>query len=94
MAEVSLPGGFVGGAVRVGATVHKSPPADAVFVRGLLELFAGRGWAGAPRFLGVDDRGRQVLSFVAGDVPWGDGAPPVDEAALAAVAVLVREFHD
>ncbi|MEU8233012.1 phosphotransferase [Actinoplanes sp. NPDC048967] len=94
MAEVSLPGGFVGGAVRVGATVRKAPPADADFVRGLLELFAERGWAGAPRFLGVDDRGRQVLSFVAGEVPWGDAAPPVGEAALAAVAVLVREFHD
>ncbi|MGW4946041.1 phosphotransferase [Actinoplanes sp. NPDC004185] len=94
MTEVSLPGGFVGGAVRVGATVRKAPPADAGFVRALLEFLAERGWAGAPRFLGVDDRGRQVLSFVAGDVPWGDGAPPVGDAALAAVAVLVREFHD
>ncbi len=92
--EEPLAGGFVGAAVRVGDTVRKSPPPDPGFVRGLLGFFAERGWAGAPRFLGVDERGREVLGFVDGDVPWRDGAPPVDDVALAGVARLVRAFHD
>ena len=94
MTEVPLPGGSVGAAVRVGATVRKAPPDDAAFVRRLLAFFEDRGWVGAPRFLGVDEQGRQMLSFVAGDVPWGPGAPPVGDRALAAVARLVREFHE
>ena len=94
MGEEPLRGGFVGDAVRVGATVRKAPPADAVFVRRLLGFFAERGWSGAPRSLGVDERGREVLSFVDGEVPWGVGAPPVGDEALAAVARLVREFHE
>ncbi len=72
----------------------EAPPADAAFVRRLLGFLADRGWAGAPRYLGVDGRGRVVLSFVDGDVPWGAGAPPIGDAALAAVARLVREFHE
>ena len=91
MDEVPLVGGFVGGAVRVGATVRKAPPPDAAFVRGVLGFFAGRGWVGAPRFLGVDERGREVLEFVAGAVLAG---PPAGDDVLAAVARLVRDFHD
>jgi hypothetical protein len=94
MAERPLPGGFVGDVVRVGATVRKSVPSRAVFVRRLLAFFEERGWAGAPRSLGVDAQGREVLSFVDGQVPWESGAPPVGDAGLAGVARLVREFHD
>jgi hypothetical protein len=90
--DEALPGGFVGGAVRVGDTVRKAAPPDAPFVRSLLALLEERGWSGAPRYRGVDDRGREVLSFVDGVVPWGDAAPPVDDAGLAAVARLVRDL--
>lgn len=92
MHEEPLPGGFVGAAVRVGATVRKAAPADVTFVRRLLGFFAQHEWPGAPRFLGVDERGRQMLSFVDGDVP--PDAAPLGDAALVAVARLVRQFHD
>ena len=49
--------------VRAGNTVRRAPPEDPEFVRALLGLFERRGWAGAPRFLGTDERGREVLSF-------------------------------
>jgi hypothetical protein len=90
--EIGLPGGFVADAVRVGETVRKA--AAPVFVRRLLGFFEERGWAGAPRHLGRDEAGRDVLSFVPGEVPWRDDAPPLPDAALAGVARLVREFHD
>ncbi|HEY0002638.1 MAG TPA: hypothetical protein VGB74_19455, partial [Actinoplanes sp.] len=69
-AEQPLAGGFVSDVVRVGETVRKSPPRDAVFVRRLLRHFEQRSWSGAPRFLGTDDRGREMLSFIDGEVPW------------------------
>jgi hypothetical protein len=92
-----LPGGFVSDAVRVGDTVRKLPPPDAAFVHRLLNHFARHGWAGAPRFLGTDQDGRDILTFIDGHVPWQQGHPIPrlrSERSLAAVARLVRQFHD
>jgi phosphotransferase family enzyme len=97
MSEQALPGGFVSDAVLVDGTVRKPPPRDRDFVRDLLRHFEEHGWAGAPRFLGADDHGRETLSFVDGVVPWQqDREPPSirSERSLAAVARLVRRFHD
>jgi hypothetical protein len=44
MPEISLPGGFVTGVVRVGDTVRRPLRPRASFVHRLLELFADRGW--------------------------------------------------
>jgi thiamine kinase-like enzyme len=53
------------------------------------------GFSGAPRYLGVDDKGRQVVSWVDGDVP----VPPypdwaMTDPALASLGRLVRDYHD
>jgi hypothetical protein len=94
--EQPLPGGFVTTVVRAGNTVRRAPPEDPEFVRAVLELFERRGWAGAPRFLGTDERGREVLSFIHGHVAWEPVQPPsiTSDASLARLAGLVREFHD
>jgi hypothetical protein len=96
MPEIRLPGGFVSDVVRDGETVRRTPAKNAPFVRELLDLFAQLGWAGAPRFLGIDSAGRDILSFVTGHVAWERAQPPdvVCDESLAAVARLVREFHD
>lgn len=96
MDEVLLPGGWVSSVVRVGATVRRTPPAGADFVRRLLTFLADAGWDGAPRFLGVDERGRDVLEYLEGHVAW-EPEQPADvgsEQSLAGVAALVRAFHD
>lgn len=96
-AEQPLSGGFVSDAVLVGNTVRKRPPRDPDFVRHLLRHFEEHCWDGAPRFLGTDDSGREVLSFVDGVVPWRQGHEPPSirsERTLAAVARQVRRFHD
>jgi hypothetical protein len=56
VAEVPLPGGSVNTVVRVGDTVRRRPAGR--FVHELLAFFERAGWDGAPRFLGVDERGR------------------------------------
>jgi phosphotransferase family enzyme len=96
MTGSSLPGGFVTTVVRVGDTVRRPPAPRAAFVHRLLARLERAGWDGAPRFLGIDDRGRETLSFVAGHAAWAAHQPAsvgCDES-LARVATLLREFHD
>ena len=59
----------------------------------LLEHLADVGFAGAPRPLGYDDRGRQILTFVEGDVP---GAAPyrLSDIGVISATALIRAFHD
>jgi len=58
MREYRLPGGAVSGVVRVGSTVRRRAGTRAGFVHELLGFFERAGWPGAPRFLGLDARGR------------------------------------
>ncbi|WP_218577993.1 aminoglycoside phosphotransferase family protein [Phytohabitans rumicis] len=96
MREVRLPGGNTGGAVRVGDTVRRTPGPWTPSVHALLRHLESRGFAGAPRALGFDDQGREVLSYLPGEVvgttrPW-----PIwvyDEGALTQVAHWVRDLH-
>jgi hypothetical protein len=96
MTEEVLPGGFVTSVVRVGETVRRAQPPDPEFVHALLTLLEQRGWPGAPRFLGTDERGREVLGFLDGHEAWQPAQPAAvtAPASLARVAELVREFHD
>lgn len=92
MTEVPLSGGFVADVVRVGDTVRRPPSPP--YARRVLEHLAS--WPAAPLLLGRDDRGRDVLSFVDGEVPV-DPARQAElrtPAALTRVARLVRELHD
>ncbi|WP_438490792.1 phosphotransferase [Streptomyces sp. S186] len=96
MTEVPLPGGLINRVVRVGDTVRRPPPERADFIAALLKLFEARGWSGAPRHLGLDGQGREVLGYVQGHVAW-EAEQPADvyaDESLAAVARLVRQFHD
>ncbi|HEU0245229.1 MAG TPA: phosphotransferase [Candidatus Limnocylindrales bacterium] len=95
--EVALAGGMgSGGAVvRVGDTVRRPvrsfTPAVAAFLRHLEAV----GFDGAPRYLGLDEQGREVLTFIEGQV----GTPPYpawvgDESVLLGVAQLQRSLHE
>ncbi|MFJ3670907.1 phosphotransferase [Streptomyces sp. NPDC090106] len=96
MKETPLGGGAVSGAVRVGPTVRRAPSRRSAYVRELLDLFERRGWPGAPRYLGRDERGRESLGFLPGRAALtpGERAAARTDETLAQVARLVREFHD
>ncbi|MEU0027229.1 phosphotransferase [Streptomyces sp. NPDC006335] len=96
MEESVLGGGAVNEVVRVGETVRRTPSERSGFVRQLLALFENAGWQGAPRFLGVDERGMEIFGHVEGRaaVSPGERAAARTDEALAEVARLVREFHD
>jgi thiamine kinase-like enzyme len=91
--ETPLTGGRItAGVVRVGDTVRRPVTRDRTHVHGLLLHLEERGFDAAPRFLGVDDQQREVLSFIPGHVP--DDLGHFDDAQLAAAARLLRRFHD
>jgi aminoglycoside phosphotransferase (APT) family kinase protein len=95
VAEQLLPGGFVNRVVRVGDTVRRTTGDRAEFVHELLRHFENRGWTGAPKVLGADSQGREVLTFIDGYVAWRSPTNGVDSIeCLTDVARLVRRFHD
>jgi Ser/Thr protein kinase RdoA (MazF antagonist) len=96
MAEEERLSGGVRGVVRVGDTVRRPPTENDPFVRAVLELFEEADWLGAPHWLGTDDQGRSIVSFVEGQGAWSPGfhAGVVADAALVRVAQLTREMHD
>ncbi len=93
IAEVALTGGrTTPGVVRVGDTVRRRQRARSAFVHQLLDSLAASGFEGAPRFLGIDNRQREILSFLPGEVPSDLGA--FTDAQLDAAARLLRALHN
>jgi len=95
-AEIPLLGGDVTeGVVRVGNTVRRPLQATSPLVHALLKHLEAVGFDGAPRFLGVDDRGREILSYIPGEVA-GRPRPPwiADEDRMISLARLVRAYDD
>jgi 8-oxo-dGTP diphosphatase len=89
-----LPGGNVGGAVRVGATVRRARGPWTPSVHALLrELRGPAGLVEVPRVYGFDERGREVLEYLPGRVPEPDLETPSDELLGDAMRWL-RRFHD
>ena len=89
--EVPLAGGFITEVVRVGDTVRRATTARTPWVHALLLHLHDAGFRAAPRPLGIDDRGREILTFLAGDTRRG--AEP-DDAVLVDVMRAVRRLHD
>ena len=93
--EEQLPGGTVARPVRVGDTVRRPVQRWSPAVWGLLEHLDAVGFDGAPRFRGLDEQGREVLSFLPGTTalrPWPSAL--LTEQGLAALGHLLRRYHD
>ena len=67
--EVLLYGGLTnaGRVSRVGSTVRRPRRPTSRATWALLDHLERVGFDGAPRFLGVDDHGREMLSFIPGE---------------------------
>ena len=90
MTEIPLAGGDMNVVVRVGDTVRRPPEPSHVIE--LLQWYERVGFDGAPRFLGHDAQGREILSFVEGRPAF---APvPSSDKVVAAIGALLRRAHD
>jgi aminoglycoside phosphotransferase (APT) family kinase protein len=93
--EIPLAGGQqTPGVVRIGDTVRRPMGPNAPFVHELLRYLEEVGFDGAPRLFGIDERGREVLSFVAGEVHHDHDKYRPSEARLTRVGALIRRFHE
>ena len=83
-----------GRVVRIGDTVRRPWRTTSPATIALLQHLADVGFPGASRFVGVDEQGREVLSYVAGTAvtpPYPAWA--LTDEALISVAQLLREYH-
>ena len=93
--EIPLHGGNISTVVRVGDTVRRNAGPWTPAVHALLRHLEYVGFTGAPRALGIDERGREVLSYLDGECGEYPLAPHwVTEEALVTVATMLRMFHD
>lgn len=94
--EIPLHGGNqTEGVVRAGNTVRRPAQVWSPAIRPLLDHLHATAPGIAPESLGVDDQGRDIISFVEGDT----GHYPLagymrSDASLIAAARFVRRYHD
>lgn len=92
--EEVLTGGNVSAVARVGDTVRRDTGPWTPAVHALLRHLEGVGFDGAPRVLGIDGRGREVLSYIPGDVPDRASPEVVTEQILARIGRLLGRYHE
>jgi Ser/Thr protein kinase RdoA (MazF antagonist) len=84
---------------RVGDTARRPLHRNSEFVHALLRHFEAVGFDGAPRLLGIDEEGREILTYVEGDVFVGpdEAGDPVEfltDSQITSAGRLIRRFHD
>lgn len=80
--------------VRVGDTVRRPVQPWTETVHALLRHLEAVGFPYSPRALGIDEKGREVLSYIDGESGPLGWAKVVEDDGLTAFARLLREYHD
>lgn len=93
--EEVLTGGNVSTVYRVGDTVRRELKPDSPKIHKLLKHLDKKGFSYAPQFLGIDEKGREILSFIEGKA----GNDPTKEymwsnIVLKEIAKMLRLYHD
>lgn len=83
------------GIVRIGNTVRRPLRPFSLAIQSYLAYIRQAGFTGAPEPLGIDEEGREILSYVEGDIPrepLPDWTASID--VLTGLAVLIRRLHE
>jgi len=97
MSEETLPGGNTEGAVRIDGVVHKRASPWTPTVHALLRHLEYAGIDGVPRALGFEEQGRQMLTYLPGEVIGDIDAWPAwafADSSLMQVGEWMRRIHD
>jgi hypothetical protein len=94
--EVPLTGGTLNAVVRVGETVRRTAGPWTPTIQALLHHVRDRGFDLAPEPLGLDDEGREVLSYLPGStvgwsLPWPE--PIRSDDLLEQVGAATAHYH-
>jgi thiamine kinase-like enzyme len=93
--EKILTGGNVSNVYRSGNTVRRELKPESTKIHKLLKHIENKGYNYSPKFLGIDEKGREILSFIegeAGNYPikqymWADNV-------LREIAKMLRLYHE
>lgn len=93
--EELLTGGNVSNVYRSGDTVRREQKPESAKVHKLLKHLEMKGYSHAPVFLGIDEKGREILSFIEGEA----GHYPLKEYmwsndVLRGIGKMLRLYHD
>lgn len=94
MQEEELTGGNVAKVVKIGDTVRRSTGPWTPTIQRLLAHVRSKGLLWVPEPLGLDEAGREVLSFIPGAVPHDMPEWIWTEHALKDAARALREWHE
>lgn len=93
MTEEILTGGkTTASVVRIGDTVHRSANERSEFIAELLTYLETIEFRYAPRYLGTDDRGRDVLTYIDGQTT--SELTVLSDEAYATVGRMLRDLHE
>jgi thiamine kinase-like enzyme len=90
-----LAGGNVSRVFRLKDTVRRELKPDSTKIHKLLKHLENKGYSYAPKFLGIDEKNREILSFIEGEA----GNYPLKEymwsdEILKEIAKMLRLYHD
>ncbi|MBU8878837.1 aminoglycoside phosphotransferase family protein [Bacillus sp. FJAT-29790] len=93
--EEMLTGGNISNVYRLGDTVRRELKPESTKIHKLLKHLENKGFSYAPKFLGIDEKGREILSFIEGEA----GNDPLKEYmwsndVLKEIAKMLRLYHD
>ncbi|MCA0149531.1 MULTISPECIES: phosphotransferase [Rossellomorea] len=93
--EEKLTGGNVSAVYRSGDTVRRELKPESARIHKLLSHLEKKGFRHSPAFLGIDEKGREILSFIEGEA----GNYPLKEymwsdEVLSGIAKMLRHYHD
>jgi hypothetical protein len=97
VSEQVLPGGNTVGAVRIGDVVHKRASPWTPTVHALLRHLEDAEVDGVPRALGFDEQGREMVTFMSGEVIGDRARWPAwasADSTVVQVARWLRRVHD
>lgn len=89
--EQILSGGQNTEVIRIDDTVRRVVGPNSNYVHKVLTLLDEKGYKYSPRYLGVDDKGREILSFIDGEM---GGGVEWKSSQLVIVMKMLRAFHD
>ncbi len=80
--------------VRIGDTVRRPTHPWSPAIHALLRHLEAAGFPYTPRVLGLDEEGREVLTYLEGESGSDGWGKVVDDAGLERFARLLRDYHD
>jgi Phosphotransferase enzyme family len=93
--EIVLRGGMVSSPVKSGDTVRRTAGEWTPVVQELLAHLERKGFAYTPRPLGIDEKGREILSYLPGDSVHRPWIPVLKtDKGMRQVARMIRLYHE